>query len=84
MIGKGCRDFAFGRLQMINVGLNIQKLAHNRHQELTIRAAADPSKDESDVPSPFKSPLWIQGLATQLTGESGNMVAYAFTAASVG
>lgn len=89
---------------LINVGLNIQKLAHERSQRTSALAlhrpslnedpessasAATPGGDDDDdevsgaEASTFCSMRWLLGLGIQLFGESGNMVAYSFAAASI-
>ena len=87
---------------LINVGLNLQKIAHSAQQ--AERDAKE--RDEQGLPgrehvtSPngsyrsdhtpiaadggvFLSFRWVIGLAIQLMGESGNMVAYSFAATSI-
>eukprot|EP00038_Savillea_parva_P026207 m.52260 g.52260 ORF g.52260 m.52260 type:complete len:437 (-) comp7361_c0_seq2:56-1366(-) len=81
----------------INVGLNIQKFAHSEAAERrhaaeqrrqsrvdTVEGDDDEDDDDDDAEtSTFWSLRWLSGLAIQLTGESGNMVAYSFAATSI-
>ena len=79
---------------LINVGLNIQKIAHDRQTEARegrevkgegARDSRSPGSHHStgaDTDA-FCSFRWVAGLIIQLTGESGNMVAYSFAATSI-
>lgn len=74
----------------VNCGLNIQKWAH---MKTAIQSEIQPIEKRPvgaisarvDVAKPnvFKSCTWALGLAVQLSGEAGNMVAYSFAATSI-
>ena len=80
---------------LINVGLNVQKIAHSAHEKKHLNedesagrvAGRSPGGSShhstgADVGA-FCSIRWVTGLIIQLTGESGNMVAYSFAATSI-
>lgn len=67
---------------LINVGLNVQKLAHAETFSRRADATDECTAAEASA-STFCSLRWLSGLVIQLSGESGNMVAYSFAATSI-